>query len=207
MQDAKSEASRMRILPKAGPLALAEVSALIVGQDRLETSVTCQMLRGFGLTRQTIADSADDAKNHVQRNLFDLCFIEFNLPGASGAELTRWIRLRGGDNRHAAILMLVGLTRREDVIAARDSGAHMVIKKPTAPGMLFDRIAWAAKGRRFIDTETYLGPDRRFRNTGPPDGMFRRSTDLKGQLGDAVEPNLAQSDIDALLRPSKVIIE
>ena len=207
MSDARGEALKSKILLKAGSLALAGVSAIIVGRDRVESSVTSQMLRGFGLLHQTIFDSAEDAKRYLAIHPVDLCVIEYNLPDASGADLTKWIRAQSSDNRHVAILILIGLTRKDDVLAARDSGAHMILKKPTSADMLFDRIAWAARSRPFVDTTTYFGPDRRFKNSGPPDGVFRRGTDLKGQLADSAGPNLSQNDIDALLRPSKVTIE
>jgi len=45
--------------------------------------------------------------------------------------------------------------------------------------VMLERIIWVAKaGRPFLFTGTYVGPDRRFRDDGPPDGVGRRREDL-----------------------------
>jgi len=50
-----------------------------------------------------------------------------------------------------------------------------------------------------VESPGYCGPDRRFRAMGPPVGeKGRRSDDLPPEVGQATEPNLDQSDIDAL---------
>ena len=53
----------------------------------------------------------------------------------------------------------------------------------------------------------YIGPDRRFKREGPPAGMEgRRADDVAGDLGDAAAPNMSQEEIDAMMKPSKVIL-
>jgi len=47
---------------------------------------------------------------------------------------------------------------------------------------MLERIVWVAKeGRPFLFSGTYVGPDRRFRDGGPPDGIGRRREDLAAQ--------------------------
>jgi hypothetical protein len=56
-----------------------------------------------------------------------------------------------------------------------------------------------------VKAEGYVGPDRRFKNLGPPLGMKgRRKDDLTGHIGKATDPNLDQMDIDMLMKPAKV---
>lgn len=57
----------------------------------------------------------------------------------------------------------------------------------------------------FIESDSYAGPDRRFRREGPPPGMAgRRSGDLSAAVGHAETPNLSQDEIDSLMKPTKV---
>jgi hypothetical protein len=59
--------------------------------------------------------------------------------------------------------------------------------------------------RPFVECDNYIGPDRRFKNTGPPAGtMGRRKTDVHDEIGEATEPNMSQDEIDAFLKPTKV---
>ena len=49
-----------------------------------------------------------------------------------------------------------------------------------SPAGLYDRLAWVAfNPRQFIDTETYLGPDRRLKNEGYPNGLGRRDAQVR----------------------------
>jgi DNA-binding response OmpR family regulator len=106
---------------------------------------------------------------------------------------------------YVPIVVLTGYSRVDAVVGARDAGANLVVKKPLSPQVLFDRLAWMGQGsRKFVETETYVGPDRRFKSIGPPDGLGRRSTDLSQDVGLAREPNMTQSEIDAMMKPTKL---
>jgi len=58
----------------------------------------------------------------------------------------------------------------------------------------------------FVECDTYFGPDRRYKNEGPPpefpDG--RRREDVTTELGEAAEPNMSQDELDNLIKPQKV---
>jgi hypothetical protein len=59
--------------------------------------------------------------------------------------------------------------------------------------------------RQMVVAQAYVGPDRRFKNMGPPLGVKgRRRDDLSTHVGAATAPNLDQSDIDMLMKPAKV---
>jgi hypothetical protein len=63
----------------------------------------------------------------------------------------------------------------------------------------------ARENRLFIDSATYVGPDRRFKRLGPPAGMTgRRSDDRSVKLKATGGPNLSQDEINALMKPAKV---
>jgi len=67
-------------------------------------------------------------------------------------------------------------------------------------------VVWIAReGRKFVDCDTYVGPDRRIKNEGVPGGgQGRRRDDLPPDVGEAVMPNMDQDTIDGLLTTRKV---
>jgi len=185
---------------------LAEVTALIVDDDKFVVDITVQMLKGLGVTRHVHVPDAESARDYLARNSADIVFIESVLPDESGAELVKWIRHKlSNKTRYVPVIMLTGYTQMSNILKARDAGAHMVVKKPVSPQVLFDHISWVAESKRpIVEVGTYIGPDRRFKALGPPDGAGQRSTDLQGDLGDATEPNMSQDEIDAMMTPMKV---
>ena len=185
---------------------LNKVSAVLVDGDKYVLDLVAQMLKGFGLERQTSFETGAAAKEHIGKGGVDFCLIESVLPDMSGFDLVKWIRRADNSQvRVTPIIVVTGYTQMEAVAQARDCGANAVVKKPISPQVLFDRIVWVAKNERpFIEAENYVGPDRRFKSSGPPGGVGRRSTDLSAEVGVATEPNMSQDEIDALLKPMKV---
>jgi CheY-like chemotaxis protein len=190
-------------------LNFEQIEALIVDADPYSTSIIGQMLRGFGLNRHTTIESGEEAVRRLQNGHFDLLICDAILPDINAGELIRWIRLQPAlALKYIPIVVLTGYTQHSSVTNMRDAGANIVVRKPVAPNVLFDHIAWSARTERpFIETDTFNGPDRRFKNTGPPDGVGRRKTDLTTELGGPAEPNLSQNEIDTFLKPTRVEIE
>jgi CheY-like chemotaxis protein len=185
---------------------LDSLSILLAQGNSSEMDILAQIFLGFGANKTLKASDAAEATPIVADTLVDLMIVDGVLPGEQdGFELVRQIRLGSSESRFMPIVLILGHTSKANVERARDCGANFVVAKPIKPGVLFDRIAWLAGGLRpFIETETYMGPDRRFRMMGPPPGMEgRRRDDLPTDLGAATMPNMSQDDIDALLKPVK----
>ena len=186
-------------------LKLTHVTSLIIDNDRFAVTVLTQILRGLGLETPVIVETGAEAQTLLEKGGYDLCFCEARLSDMTGLELIKWIRALKTPARFMPILVMSEYSQRNGVIAARDAGAHLVIRKPASPQVLYDHIAWAAKPPRpFVETDTYVGPDRRFKSIGPPGGVGRRATDLSADIGEAVEPNMSQAEIDALVKPTKM---
>ena len=109
-------------------------------------------------------------------------------------------------NAFTPAILVTGHTPRDKVEKARDCGANYIVTKPLTPLVLLERIIFVSRDPRpFVECDSYIGPDRRFKNMGPPPGTNgRRKTDLQEELGAATTPNMSQSEIDALLKPTKV---
>ncbi|MDR3528773.1 MAG: response regulator [Rhizomicrobium sp.] len=190
-------------------LNFTQIEALVVDADQYSTQILGQILRGFGLSRQIVIESGEEAKRRLGAGHFDLLICDAILPDTHASDLIKWIRRQPALNiKYMPIVVLTGYTQFSNVVTLRDSGANIVVRKPVSPNVLFDHIAWSARTERpFIETDNFIGPDRRFKNTGPPDGAGRRKTDMTADIGAALEPNMSQDEIDNLLKPTKVEIE
>lgn len=183
-------------------LYLRGLAVLVAENNPQEQEIVTQMLAGFDVRRVDKRGDAAGAMDHLRRERADLIIVGAALPGLDGYDFVRQLRRAAAvASREAPVLLLSGHTRAADVRRARDCGANWVLVKPVMPLTLYQRIAWLARCERaFIDSETYAGPDRRFRNAGPPAGTNgRRKDDLPLDVGEATSVNMSQAEIDAML--------
>lgn len=188
-------------------ISLEKVSVLIVDDSMPSLDLLAQVVTGFGVKTLQRAESAKAAQVQLRERTFDLVISATNMAGVDGYELVKWLRLGALEaNRYVPVILVSGHTPPSQVFKARDSGANFTVAKPITPKVLLERILWAAREeRQFIECDSYLGPDRRFKNEGPPIGVEgRRRDDLPPELGELAGDNMSQDQINALLRPSKV---
>jgi len=185
-------------------LYFGSLSVLALESSLLELDLLAQVLTGFKIRSLARFTQAEAAWAHLEHEPVDLLFVGSSTGEMDEFEFIRKLR-RAKDlaTRTVPAILLTGHTQRANVLRARDCGASFVVAKPILPRVLYSRIVWLAKDRRdFIDVESYCGPNRRFQNLGPPAGMEgRRSDDLSLSIGTAVEDNMSQDEIDALMNP------
>jgi CheY-like chemotaxis protein len=193
-----------------GKINLSRATCLAVDDSPMALEILAQVMGGFGVGKLIKADSAQEAQKIVKDTPLDFIVTDGHMPEMDGYELVKWVRsLEDSENRFIPILLATGETRLSHVFRARDCGANFVVAKPITPKVLLDRLVWMARDKRdFIEAETYVGPDRRFKREGPPPGMSgRRHDDLSGKLGDAKEPNMSTDEIAMMMKPTKVTID
>lgn len=194
------------MLPSAY-LNLEKAKALVVDDNAQALDILVGVLASFGLRDIVRAESATEGMEQVKRNAFDLILTDGEMPGMDGYEFVHWLRRNGADaSRVTPAILVTAHTRRSHVVKARDCGANFIIAKPITPKILLERIFWVAKGdRMFVETDNYVGPDRRFKQEGPPadhpDG--RRRDDVPIEIGQAETPNMSQEELDNLVKPQK----
>ena len=185
-------------------LYFGSLSVLALESSLLELDLLAQVLTGFKIRSLARFTQAEAAWAHLAHEPADLLFVGSSTGEMDEFEFIRKLR-RAKDmaTRTAPVVLLTGHTQRANVLRARDCGASFVVAKPILPKVLYSRIVWLAKDQRdFIDVESYCGPNRRFQNLGPPAGMEgRRSDDLSLSIGTAMEDNMSQDEIDALMNP------
>jgi CheY-like chemotaxis protein len=188
---------------------LRAATVLTADENQSGLDILGQILMGFGVQRVIRAQTPDEFRRHVETHHIDLVILDSNLGGGMGYELVHWLRrLPAEPKRFTPAIVLAGYTPLSQVEQARDCGASFMVAKPISANVLLDRIVWIGRSARpFVEAPAYVGPDRRFKNEGVPLGAAgRRSGDLSGDLGEAVQPNLSQSEIDDLMTPKRMIL-
>jgi CheY-like chemotaxis protein len=188
---------------------LEKINFLLVDDNAQCLDIMAHVVAGFGARNVVKCSSVAEAREVLQRNVIDFILTDAQMPDEDGYQLVEWVRRHGSEtNRFVPAIVITGHTRLSQITRARDCGAHFTIAKPVTPKVVLERIFWVGRDERmFIDSESYCGPDRRFKREGPPPGMTgRRAEDLDTDVGDASGPNMSQEMIDSLMKPSKVAL-
>lgn len=184
---------------------LRDLAILVADPSSYISMLIHSMLRGFGANKVLEVRNSISVFQALMAQRIDILICDVRLPSHGGLALVRAIRGRT-DNEHRTIpiLMMSSDSSEATVKRARDAGANMVIAKPLSPASLYDRLSWIAfNPRKFVDTPTYFGPDRRFKIEGYPNGVGRRKGDKVVEVAEESGPALAQSDIDSLFSAAR----
>jgi CheY-like chemotaxis protein len=190
-------------------LNLERLTVLLIDDNQMSLDILGQVVSGFGVRQIIKCENAEMAKQVVNKHPLDLVITDDQMAGVDGYQFVEWLRREAGPpNAYIPSIIVTGHSRLSHVKRARDCGAHFLVAKPITPKVLLDRILWIARDERtFIETASYVGPDRRFKREGPPPGTKgRRAEDRPPVVGEAITPNLSQDEINDMLKPSKVQI-
>lgn len=188
---------------------LEQSTVLLIDDNPQALDMLSSVFHGFGVKEQIKCASAVEAVRIIQNRAVDLIVIDCADPAMDSYAFARWLRRETpAPLRFIPIILLTGHASQSKVQEGRDCGVSFVVTKPLTPAVLLRRILWlAGDEREFVESENYVGPDRRVRNFGPPLGMAgRRKDDLSAHVGAAVEANMDQSDIDMLMKPQRVAL-
>ena len=185
-------------------LNLKRASILLLEPNAQNMAILTQVLMGFGARTFHRCETAERAKSLLKEAPVDLMIIEGQTAegGPEGFDFVHWLRRSEMEPAaYTPVIITCAHTSMANVKRARDCGAHFIVAKPLAPTILFERILWVARtDRAFISAGAYVGPDRRFKNHGPPLGVDgRRANDPDV---DAVpNPDMSQTEADDVMRP------
>jgi len=186
---------------------LEQSTVLLIDDNQQALDLLSSVFNGFGVKEQIKCASAIEGKKIIQDRSVDLVVIDCADPEMDSYAFARWLRRETPEPmKYIPIILLTGHASQNKVKEGRDCGVSFVVTKPLTPAVLLKRIQWLAiDEREFVECATYVGPDRRVRNFGPPINMKgRRKDDLSAHVGLAKEENMDQSDIDGMFKPQRV---
>ena len=96
------------------------------------------------------APHAEDAERHIRFDQPDLILLDVVMPGKSGYELCRELK-EDPQTRLIPVVLITGLTDREDKVRGIEAGADDFLNKPIFPEELFARVKSLLKLKEFTD--------------------------------------------------------
>lgn len=156
--------------------SLGRVRILVVDDSTNMRHIIRRILRVFGLREVKDAEDGEQALSVMQEFVPDLVITNWEMSPMSGLDFVRSIRSRtGSPNLFVPIIMVTGHAEMIRVIEARNAGVNEFLTKPLSAKALYARILRVIDNpRQFVDSESYFGPDRRFRSA-PFDGQEQRT--------------------------------
>jgi putative two-component system response regulator len=123
---------------------------ILVVDDILTNAVLLKDLlttRGYQVVA---AQNAAAAEAEIRREAPDLILLDVVMPGKSGYELCRELK-EDSKTRLIPIVMITGLTDREDRLKGIEAGAEDFLTKPISSEELFARVSSLLKLKEFTD--------------------------------------------------------
>jgi putative two-component system response regulator len=122
---------------------------LVVDDNHDNTMLMRELLSSRGYDVQ-IAGTAEEGEERIRALCPDLVLLDVIMPGKSGYEFCRELK-DDPMTRLIPVVMITGLTDREDKVRGIESGADDFLNKPIFPEELFARVKSLLKLKEFTD--------------------------------------------------------
>ena len=167
---------------------------LVVEDNENMQRLLREMLRTFGVGVVDAVSNGPAAIRHIAAELPDVVLVDWALPGMSGIELARHIRLSDESiNPYLPIIMVTGHADQRRIAEARNAGVHEFVAKPVSPLSLAKHLAEVVeRPRPFVRTSNYFGPDRRRRD------VKRRLPERRSEAVHMISPEEIQAYVEVL---------
>jgi signal transduction histidine kinase/DNA-binding response OmpR family regulator len=114
------------------------IRILIVDDEKETREYFCELLGRSGLAVTTAADGEEALRLIEQGDSFDICFVDWKLPGMNGIELTA--RIKQEDIRRHVVIMISSTEWGEISDDAKAAGVNKYLPKPLFPSNIIDVV-------------------------------------------------------------------
>jgi putative two-component system response regulator len=121
----------------------------VVDDNEDNASLMAQLLQTRGYL-VSVVHNADDADREIRVHPPDLILLDVIMPGKSGYDFCRELKA-DRTTRLIPVVMMTGLSDREDKIRGIEAGADDFLNKPIFPEELFARVRSLVKLKEFTD--------------------------------------------------------
>jgi DNA-binding response OmpR family regulator len=152
--------------------------ALIIDPDQVSIHILRDHLRLTWGYEVHWSNTEDQAWALCKSMSPTVIFVDLKSPEIDGLRFTRELRRSYLCCRHTPVIVSSWAPKASEALAARDVGAHEFMRKPFSLKQVSQRIEAVTRRKRdWIEGVGYVGPDRRWFNSGQHHGARRRRTD------------------------------
>ena len=119
---------------------------LVVDDSELPRRMAVRMLERLGCAPDAVA-TGEEALASLRAGGYEAIFLDCEMPGMSGFEVSRHVREMEAGNRHTPIVAMTGHLRRDTWNACRDAGMDDYVGKPLTFEEL-DQALWRVVDRK-----------------------------------------------------------
>jgi DNA-binding response OmpR family regulator len=158
---------------------LSALKALIVDDSPHMRVILKRVLVDMNIRDLVMADDDDSGLIELKHIHPDLVFVDWTLKPEGGNSFVRRVRmLEDVELARTPVIMMAAQANIMRVKDARDAGINAFLAKPATVQAIMSRVLWVLSDTRpFIQSERYIGPDRRTRFV-EHDGEERRQGPL-----------------------------
>lgn len=168
---------------------ISELRVLLLEDNALTQRLVKSILKSFQVRDLQMMEDGAAGMKLLKHSEVDIIVCDFDMKLMNGIEFIKEVRRSKDEHiQTIPIIMLTGYTEQHRVVDALNSGVNEFLAKPIAPLQLYKRfVSIIDRPRTFIRSATFMGPDRRRKNTSYM-GEERRGVPLEGAAEDAVSP-------------------
>lgn len=155
------------------------MKALVLAGDDGRRAHLRALLQGLAMTQIDEAAEAADCLRLIGERRPDFLICDLDGPAGAGIALVKKLRCdETSPNPYLPIVMTLGQTDRQAVVAMRDAGVTEILARPVKARTLSLKIAEILeRPRPYVRSPSYFGPDRRRKRDENYPGPFRRKED------------------------------